>query len=235
MELSGIKNKDKNYNRIIISIQEKTNKESDDFLENQDIGEEKAITNFIRYFLTNNYLVNKIEYPIKLKGYEGKFLSANFGDKNITIEDSKGKEYSKLKMEICDKYLKDREKIAFFNEQDSYDFSISNLETSYILGDEKIDFVFKYDNNGIEEKEVEFITDFIKYRLNAFDEEAIIKHLLVEKEEGIYERTCEHLICGNLKIKLNARELVPIIDTVVREHNNKINIAKQLQLKMEGY
>ena len=80
-----------------------------------------------------------------------------------------------------------------------------------------------------------FITDFIKYRLNAFDEEAIIKHLLVEKEEGIYERTCEHLICGNLKIKLNARELVPIIDTVVREHNNKINTAKQLQLKMEGY
>lgn len=234
MEISGKKSSDKSYNRIIISIQEKTNKEYDNFLEGVNEKEEKAITNFIRYFLSNDYKVDKIEYPIKLEGYEGSFLSVNFGEKNIIIEDSKGNEYSKLKMDICEKYLQDRYGITYFSECDLYDFSILNNETSYSLDDEKVSFVFKYDNNGIEEKEIEFINEFVKYKLDCYEDEAVVKHFVYE-ENDILKRTCEYLVCGNLKIKLNARELVPIVDTIVREHNKRIVSIKQMQLKMEGY
>ena len=253
MKIDGVKYLDaNNFDRIIIRdkkglnvkvnskldyvTEKSSNPFSKELKESNDIN---SILKIVNYFLRNN-VINKLEDEVYIPYYIDSFSCIGSNDKRLYLQILSNYTTRLMTKNIINKYHYDRNKVVYnLDDIDFYNICISYCGTSYDVQRLKENKVLnihlkkKMNKNELEDVEKKFIIDFIKYKLDVYEEFAQLKYHVNFKND--YFLSGWYLTCNNLCIRVEDSILLPILNKIIFEHNEIIRNQNRLQLKLEGF
>lgn len=203
--------------------------------------EDDTVVELVDYFLRYN-LINKVEECVCFPRIAGYFIGVLSDKRNMFLQISLNDITKQIPKKILDKFHLDRYIFCISNDEiKNYEIYTSNV-SSYKeeeTEDKRTMKIYLKRKNCVTltGAETEFFEQFLREKLKAYEEEV---HL--EKEDDFYTYKLVspldkryYLKFGDICITMKGNILLPTLDKVIMEHNDEINNAKSMQLKMKGY
>lgn len=189
----------------------------------------------IDYFLRNN-IITCLKDEVYLSYYEGRFSKIGTPGRELYLQAIMTPNSKKMVKNIFEKFYFDRTKEIYgIDDIDTYEIYLSN-ENSYRVYELNGTKIFELKLNykkGISKTDMNFLTEFIKYKLSLCDSEAEVKSKYVDSILMGYYETNYHLLCDDLNVSIVDPRLLPLFDNIADEYNIKLKERNKKQLKLE--